>query len=73
MGDNLVVDARGLSCPEPVVLVDKAIKQVKQGTIEVLVDSGTARENVQRLAKSTGWATSLKEEPQNTFRIILSK
>ena len=47
------IDARGLSCPQPVMLTAEA---VTKGTlpIEVLVDTVTARENVFRMAKSKG-------------------
>lgn len=47
------IDARGLSCPQPVML---AVEAVTKGAlpIEVLVDTVTARENVFRMAKSKG-------------------
>lgn len=48
------VDARGLSCPEPVLLAKRAIEGLESGTIEVLVDTVTSRENVTRLAKHLG-------------------
>lgn len=48
-----VVDARGLSCPQPVVLVDRAIAQGNT-ELEVLVDNEVARENVSRLINRRG-------------------
>ena len=71
--DNIKVDARGLSCPEPVVRVEKAIKKIKNGTIEVLVDTTTARENVLRLAKHSGWTAVVAEQPPDTFLVTLKK
>lgn len=50
---NKAVDARGLSCPQPVILAQKAIAQ-GSFPIEVIVDTVTASENVSRLAKKTG-------------------
>lgn len=47
------VDARGLSCPQPVILTRKAI-ETKQFPIEVLVDTVTSRENVRRMAEGAG-------------------
>ena len=44
------VDARGLSCPEPVLLAKQAIDSLDTGTIEVIVDTVTSRENVSRMA-----------------------
>ena len=48
------VDARGLSCPEPVVLTRKAL-QSKENAYQILVDSETCKENVTRFAKSQGY------------------
>jgi tRNA 2-thiouridine synthesizing protein A len=67
------VDARGLSCPEPVMLANKAIKKLSKGTIEVLVDSGTARDNVSRLGKNSGWVVTVEEQPDGSHRIVLKK
>ena len=47
------VDARGLSCPQPVILARKGI-EAGQFPIEVLVDSVTSRENVRRMAEKAG-------------------
>ena len=67
------VDARGLSCPQPVILTNVAMKKVPSGTIEVLVDSGTSRDNVSRFARTSGWAVTVETEPQGNFRIVLKK
>jgi tRNA 2-thiouridine synthesizing protein A len=72
--DNIAkVDARGLSCPEPVMLAEKAIKKTKTGIVEVLVDTVTARENVERMAKHSGWTASVTEQPPDTFLLTLKK
>jgi TusA-related sulfurtransferase len=74
MNDVIVtVDARGLSCPEPVLLTSKAIKKSGKGTIEVLVDSGTARENVLRLGKNSGWTVTVEPQADNSYLIVLKK
>ena len=67
------VDARGLSCPEPVMLAAKAIKKLEKGTVEVLVDSGTARENVTRLGNNSGWSVTIESQPDGVSRIVLKK
>ena len=54
-----VVDARGLSCPQPVVLTQKKIKEKGKGVIEVLVDTNTSKENVTRLAQQLGWKADI--------------
>jgi TusA-related sulfurtransferase len=55
------IDTRGLSCPQPVVLVDRAIKD--GGTdLEILVDNEVSRENVMRLATRRGLQTDVRQE-----------
>lgn len=71
--DIEIVDARGLSCPQPVMLASQAIKKLNKGVIEVLVDSGTARDNVSRLAQNSGWAVTVKAQPDGSNRIVLKK
>jgi len=73
MDDIKTVDARGLSCPQPALLATQALKKLGKGTVEVLVDSGTARENVSRLAKNAGWAVSIEEQKDGSARIVLKK
>jgi tRNA 2-thiouridine synthesizing protein A len=48
------VDARGLSCPQPVILTLDEIKKGKDKDIIVLVDNDTSKENVMRAAASQG-------------------
>ncbi|MCL5056592.1 MAG: sulfurtransferase TusA family protein [Actinobacteria bacterium] len=52
------VDARGLLCPEPVLLVKREIDKMTGGTVRVLVDNSAARENVTRMAENSGWTVS---------------
>lgn len=54
------VDARGLSCPQPVILTRRAIED-GQFPIEVLVDTATARENVKRTAEKAGCKVQIEE------------
>jgi len=66
------IDARGLSCPQPMVLAKKAIDKIGKGTIEILVDTVTSRENVTRLARSAGYQVSM-EEKEGEFVLKLEK
>lgn len=56
------VDARGRSCPEPVVMTKKALDHYDGQEIVVLVDTNVAKENVSRLAKNLGFTVSLTGE-----------
>ncbi len=73
MNEIKTIDARGLSCPQPALLATKAIKKLSKGTLEVLVDSATARENVSRLAKNAGWTVTIEDKPDGSSRIVLKK
>ncbi len=66
------VDARGLSCPQPVIDTRRKMEEVKTGTIEVLVDTDTSKENVARLAENQGWTVEIQEEGTG-YRLILKK
>jgi tRNA 2-thiouridine synthesizing protein A len=65
------VDARGLSCPQPVILARKAIKE-GAFPLEVLVDSVTSRENVRRLAEKEGCAVQVAAQGEE-FTLTLSR
>jgi TusA-related sulfurtransferase len=56
-----IIDARGLSCPQPVILTNKKIKEMGKGIFEVLVDTNTSKENISRLAQQLGWHVELKK------------
>jgi tRNA 2-thiouridine synthesizing protein A len=55
------VDARGLSCPQPVVLVDRAIADGNTD-LEILVDNEVARENVSRLINRRGMKADIRQD-----------
>jgi selenium metabolism protein YedF len=66
-----LIDARGLACPEPVILTKKALDSDNEVT--VLVDNATALENVRRLASVSGCAVETSEEAGGIFRIQIMK
>ena len=47
------LDARGLSCPEPVMMIRKAMAS-GEPAYQIVVDNPTARENVTRYAVHQG-------------------
>lgn len=52
------IDTSGLSCPEPVLCIKKALKS-KPESIEVVVDNRTALQNVLRFLKSQKYITKV--------------
>ena len=55
------VDARGFSCPIPVVKTKKAMDDNPGDVITVWLDAEVARENVARLADSRGYSVAASE------------
>jgi selenium metabolism protein YedF len=66
------VDARGLACPQPVVLTKKALDETPEGEITVRVDTENARDNVVRLAESQGCAATATEAA-GSFTVAIKK
>lgn len=73
MTDVEIVDARGLSCPQPAFMTQKAVKKVGTGRIEVLVDNETSRVNVGRIAQRAGWTVDVQDEEDGVSRLVLVK
>ena len=65
------IDARGLSCPIPVVKTKKAIEDHPGESIAVLTESAVSRENVSRLADSRGYSVKV-ENVEDGFRLLLT-
>lgn len=65
------IDARGLSCPEPVILTRQAMMS-GEAAYEVLVDNNTSKENVTRYAQYQGYKVVVTEE-NGEFTLSLSK
>jgi len=68
-----IVDARGLSCPQPVLLTLKEMKKINKGEIVILVDTDTSKENVSRAATAQGWNVKSIEPEGIGYRITVSK
>ena len=61
---KITVDARGHSCPQPVVLTMEALKKNAEA-YEILVDNQTALNNVSRFAKNAGKTVSVTESGED--------
>jgi len=65
------VDARGFSCPIPVVKTKRAIDENPKEQIAVLVETAVSKENVSRLAQSKGYSIEV-EEVSDEYRLVLT-
>lgn len=66
-----IVDARGLSCPQPVMMTINQIKKIKKGGLVIIVDTDTAKENVSRAVESQGWEVTDVQPENEGYRITV--
>ena len=65
------LDARGLSCPEPVVMIRKAMTS-GENAYQMVVDNVAAKENVTRYAQHQGYQVSV-QEAEGEYRLSITK
>ena len=63
------VDARGLSCPEPLMLTAQALKE-NNGPVRILVTEPHQKTNVEKFAKDHGKKTTV-EEIEDGFAVVI--
>ena len=61
------IDAKGYTCPQPLMMMVNAIKKEKQ--VGIVVDNETAKENILRTAKDRGWKVLSIKETDGDFCI----
>ena len=67
------LDARGLSCPEPVLRTRRALAALPAGhDLDVLVETVASRENVLRTVRSLGCEAKV-EAIEDGFRLKIHK
>lgn len=67
-----MVDARGYSCPTPVIMVQKAVKDGAPKTLEVAVDNPCSVENVTRFARNAGYQVEVTDF-EGDYKLTLTK
>jgi selenium metabolism protein YedF len=71
MKKTKTVDARNLSCPQPVILAKQAIEEHEQVT--VIVDNDTALENVKRMATKLGCSIKTAKKKDGAWELYLTR
>ena len=56
-----MLDARGLSCPQPVLMLKRAMAEAKD-RYEIIVDNLAAKENITRFAQNLGYNVFVTEK-----------
>ncbi len=55
------LDAKGLSCPEPLVMTVNALEKYPDEQVRIELDSAAPRDNIARMAHRKGLAVELIE------------
>jgi selenium metabolism protein YedF len=65
------VDARGLPCPQPVIMTRKALQESDEATI--IVDNETAQQNVTRMAQKAGYTVQAEHRNDGIYLYVGGK
>ena len=65
------LDARGLSCPEPVIMIRKAMLK-GDSSYQMVVDNPASKENVTRYAQHQGYQVRV-EERDGEYTLTMTK
>ena len=67
------LDMRGESCPIPVVQAKKALAEIGAPGVTVLVDNKVAMQNLEKMAKGTGYGFSYTEDEPSLYTVTIVK
>lgn len=66
-----MIDTRGKSCPEPVIMVKQAMES-REDKYEVLADNKVSVENIKRFAEHAGYK-AVATEADDEYTILITK
>ena len=67
------VNAKGLACPQPLILTKKAVENSEEKDFLVIVDNDTAVKNLEKFAKSSNLNFRFEKKSDNEFNVFVSK
>ena len=70
---SITIDARGYSCPQPVLMFMEAVKSGNENEVIVLVDTDASKENVSRAAQSKNYSVTDIQQQGDEYRMTLIK
>lgn len=59
---SINVDARGLTCPQPVIAAKKALDCITDGSVTAIVDNEVSKENVVKFAVANNCGVNVEEQ-----------
>ncbi len=70
---EILLDCKGLPCPQPVLECKRCIEEKAPDSFSVLVDNDAARENISRFASIKGYRSEAEKLDSGLWRLTLSK
>ncbi len=70
---NKKIDCRNMACPQPVLETKKALEEMKEGVLDVIVNSIASIQNVKRYAINNGFEPKIKELENGDTLITIVK
>ncbi|AZV46989.1 sulfurtransferase-like selenium metabolism protein YedF [Nautilia sp. PV-1] len=70
---NKKIDCRNMACPQPVLETKKALEEMDEGILEVLVNSVSSVQNVKRYAMNNGFEPKVEELDNGDTLITIVK
>lgn len=68
-----MIDARGLSCPAPILLVKKEVQAGDPKELEIIVDDQCAIENITRFGTYSGYQVTTEDKGNEETLLHLTK
>ena len=65
------IDALGKPCPMPVVEAKRALRELEEGGIVILVDNMTAVENLEKMSKGKGLKFECTQKEANVYKVSM--
>jgi len=64
---SIEIDVRGFGCPQPVINTKKALEEMEEGVVTVIVDNPGARDNVRRFAESQECSVEVEKKGEDFY------
>ena len=68
----MIIDARGLGCPKPVMMAEDAVSKITKEIVDILVDNEASVENLSRFAAKSGCYSKV-EKQDDCWRVRIVK
>ncbi len=68
----MLIDARGMGCPRPVIMAEEALSAMEEGLVSILVDNEASVKNLARFAAKNNFFSEASKE-EGCWRVRLVK